>query len=484
MSGFSISGLGSGIDWSLYIDSIIQAEEAKIARTITTQQVEKQSQQVVYQNIRGALSGLQAAVRDFETSQDLKRKTTASSDSSILTATATNSAPVQSFDVTVVQVANNEEFKSSYESTEMIVQSGADTTITLTVRGQDRTVDVPSGTTLQELAGIINSANIGVTASVFDTKDGTATPVRLAIRDNALGDYDDGSGSPPDNIVFTDFSSALDGISTDPTVSVAAQNSQVTINGDDIYTSSLTVTGVIPGVTLNLKKADPNPPQTITVQEDTSNAAQSMGKLIDSYNSAVSLLRQATAFDPTQDQQTNPTAGDSTLRNVLTRLQDVFTTTITSLPESVSIRSLTEIGITTAFSGENTAANGTIQFDAAKFNAAIADNYDDLIKFFEGFTEESTRYDGWANRVGDIMESLLRTPDGTITSKISSLDQQIRDLNKEQIEAVERINQKEERLTSQFARLEAQLAGLNGQQSALSSALESIKLNNQAIAQK
>lgn len=481
----NVFGLGSGIDFQAMIDAVIQAEQAKVARTITQKAVSAQSQQVVFQNAKGALNSLDAAIKDFQFAQDLKTKKAKSSDETKFTAIATLNAPIQTTKIEVAQLANNEEARMSFASTDSIVHSGSDTTITINVRGVDKTVDVPSGTTLAELATLINKAGIGVSANTYDSGDGTATPARLTIKDNQLGDYDGGT----DNIVFTAFSSQLDQISSDPSITTAAQDSEVIIGegaGEETITfSSHTLSGVIPGVTLKLLSESPTgEKETLTISEDISNASTKMKNLVDRYNEAVTMLRQATAFDLTQDTQTNPTAGDSTLRGVLTRLQTAITGQITSLPDGLAIHSLTELGITSVFSGDNTSANGTLEFDASKFNAALENNYDDLIKFFEGFTEDSVTYNGWSDQMIDVMSSFLRSPDGAIVSKISSLDTQLKRLSEEQTDALERIAQKEEFLTQKYARLESQLSALNGQQSQLEASIQSISLTNQAIANK
>lgn len=479
MSGIPISGLGSGIDFQVYIDAIIKAEADAISRTTGRQTINANSQKVSFTQVKSTMTSLQASIRDLKIANDLKVKTAISSDSGVFTATANSSALLQSVNVKVNRLANNEVSRLAFESIDTAVHNGADTTITINVRGVDKTVDVPSGTTLSELAGLINSAGIGVTANVYDSGDGTGTPARLSITDNTQGDYEGAT----DNVVYTAFSSQLDNVGSDPVVADAAVDSEVVINGETITTSSHNIVGIIPGVSIKLISTDPDT-QTLTVQEDTGNATQKMNTLVERYNQVVGLVRQMTAYDLGAETQSNIMAGDSTLRNVLTRLQGAFTGEVTTLPDSVEFKSLSSLGFKSVFSSDNPAASGTVEFNTGTFNAALSNNFDDIVKFFEGFTEDGVSYDGWADKLTDVMDSFLRNPDGAITAKLSSLDSELSRLSDEQNDKIRRLTEKEQSLVKKFARLEAQLGSLNSQKSSLDAALNSIALNNQAIANK
>ncbi|PIR23478.1 MAG: hypothetical protein COV44_02550 [Deltaproteobacteria bacterium CG11_big_fil_rev_8_21_14_0_20_45_16] len=480
MSGFKISGLGSGIDFSAYVQAIISAEQQKAANTIGKREIVAQSAQLAYNNVKGALQSLSALIKGFKFSDGLKVKTAKSSDSEVFTGTAQLSALVQSVQLRVESLANNEVSRTSFTGVENIVHSGVDTTITITVRGEPHTVDVPSGSKLSDLVGLINSAKIGVTAASYDSGDGTATPARLTITDNLLGDPDNNAGT--DNI-SVDLSNLDAGI-VDPTVVTTAVNTGVIINGESVTTDSHTLADVIPGVTLKLLSADPGVDKTLTVQESTADASKNVENMLNKYNEVVALIRQTIQYDPNAETQTNLMAGDATLRNVLTRLQSSITSTVSSLPESVSIRSLADLGVKTLFDGDNGSTNGQMNFEPTVFNQKINTSYDDLIKFFEGFTEDSVTYKGFADTMTDVMDSFLAAPNGSIISKLSSLDSQLRQIADEKQKVIERILAHEEALTMKFARLEGQLSKLNSQGSALTSALESVALNSKAIANR
>lgn len=487
MSGFGISGLGSGIDWQLYIDSAIKAETDALARTIGRREVRNTAVLTAFSNVKGVMDQLNTSVKGFAFAQDFKDKTVSVSDSSVATGTATLSANAQSIDLFVETLATNEEQTITAETVDSVIHNGAETTVTINVRGEDKTVEIGSGTTLSDMATSINSANIGVTAIVYDSGDGTSDPARLVLVDDSLGEEAEGE----DNIQFADasFFDLLDNLeSGDVTKTRTAQNTEVLINGQTVVRENHTLSDVLPGVTLKLKNEhtsadNPDDPIKITIQEDTSGASSKMEDFVSRYNEVATMLKQALRFDPNGDPSANPTSGNSTLRSVMSRLQNAMTSTL-ELPDDTDIRSLSDLGVETIFSSEDSSENGLLEFDASKFKSALDSNYDDVIRFFEGFEEEGVEYSGFAEKLEGVMNSFLDSTNGSINTKIDSLNQELKDLSDQKQRKLERIAAKEERMTAKFARLESQMAKLNSQQSALESAIQSINLNNKAISNR
>ena len=71
---FNISGLGSGVSWDAYIETILRAEQEKMGRTILRQEAKTSAVQSVFGNIKGVMSNLKSAAKDFEFSGDFKVK--------------------------------------------------------------------------------------------------------------------------------------------------------------------------------------------------------------------------------------------------------------------------------------------------------------------------------------------------------------------------------------------------------------------------
>jgi len=502
MGSFSIPGLGSGIDWNNYMSSIRQAEEGALARTLGRKQAKYAAQSTTFTNIRGGVEALRSQITAFSAVSDFKVKSVSSSDSNVVTGTASVDAANQTATIRVDQLATNEVWHLQAPGVNSAVTASPGT-FRLKVRGVTTDLAVSAGTTLTQLAEQINAAGIGVTATVFDTGGGLPSG-RLSIQDNASGKFnpDQTAGSnfnieigTAGNVeaggIFTpakDFA-VIDGDS-DPLTSIRpiteGKDSKVYLNGntnDPIYRDSNTLTDVIPEITLALKSVDAAAFKTITVTESVSSAAARISSLIKKYNELVQGLRAAVAYDLSQSVQTNATAGDGTLRTVLSQLTNAFTSEVSTLPTGNKIKTLSDLGVSIV-KGTKGPTAGTLEMNETKLNAALDANYDDVLEFFQGGTEGSNNFEGFVKKIENIVNSLVSPTNGAITGRIDQLTKRLSDLDSQIQTKLERINDKQKRLQAKFARLETQLAKLNGQQSQLGSAVNSIALNNQAIANR
>ncbi|TVQ78262.1 MAG: hypothetical protein EA369_07280 [Bradymonadales bacterium] len=475
---FGLSGLGSGINWRQLIDTIIRADEESVARTLGRREVLVNVERTVFSNLQGAMTGLRTSIQALNSTGNFRTKTVTSSDPSIVTASATNSASVQSAKVEVLSLATQAQARMKFASTDAVVHEAAgNAEITLKVRGVERKLEVPTGTTLSQLAELINSSNMGVRATVYNTNDGTDTPARLSLTDNQLGTWTDPSAEGDEdsvNIEFVDFSSVLDQVDEDPEY-IPAEQTVVKINGEEVRRNNHSITDVLPGMTLSLRDAKPGTTVTLSVNESTGNALSAMKRFVESYNEVINILRSSLRVDLSEEVQSNPTAGNSTLRGILTQLQAAVTRPIDSGGLDSMFSSMTDLGITSVRNTTDPSKNGHLQLNEALFNAAINTDFDGVIDFLEGaLKEDGQRGKGFADKMGDLMTSFLASETGSITSTIKSLDSTLRRVSADKIKRVEQINAKEKRLVERFARLESQLAGLNQQQNTLDSALNSL----------
>ena len=104
MSGLSVSGIASGID----SDSIISQMVAFETRSLTNLQRRiaiEEAERVTFQDLNGRLQELQSATNAFASDSLFSQLSTTSSDTSILTASATDAAPRGSHTVKVLQRA-------------------------------------------------------------------------------------------------------------------------------------------------------------------------------------------------------------------------------------------------------------------------------------------------------------------------------------------------------------------------------------------
>lgn len=185
----SISGLASGLDTAKIVEGLL-AIQAKRIEQLESKQTRAQAQQSAYKGIEARLLALQGHLSQLARAQNgaFDARTATSSNTDILTAAASSSAAAGVYQVQVNSLAKAHQIiGQGYDSLTSSVTQG-----TLQIRvgsGATTTVTIDaSNNTLQGLAGAINSAGAGVTASVIN--DGSAAntqPYRLLLTSNSTG---------------------------------------------------------------------------------------------------------------------------------------------------------------------------------------------------------------------------------------------------------------------------------------------------------
>jgi len=299
----TFSGLGSGIDSQSIIDQLVEVESRQIEH-LESWKAEWTEKITALQELNVKLTDLQSAVTAMDTPAEFLAKTVASSDTTVVTATAAATAAAGSHQVEVNQLAQNEiEVHAGLSSTDTVVNaSGTSKVFAFTYAGSTVSVTVPDGATLEDLADAINAsgANPGVTALVLDMGSSYTTDrYRLMLQGNDTGsDY---------TITIDDTLTTLDGTdSTEDFTSVtftqsqAAQNAQLRLDGYPpgawIERASNQISDLITGVTLTLHDTSTSP-VTLTVSHDTTTMQEKIQDLVTAYNEVVAYIREQTQYD-------------------------------------------------------------------------------------------------------------------------------------------------------------------------------------------
>ncbi len=214
---------------------------------------------------------------------------------------------------------------------------------------------------LQGIVTAINNAHLGVTASIIN--DGSANPYRLVLTSSTTG------ANASMKISVSGDSTLSNLLSEDPagtqnlTQSVAAQNTNLTVNGIAITSNNNTVSGAIPGVTLNVTATGST---SVSVAQNTSSLQSAVSAFVTAYNSLNSTLSSATAYNSTT-QAAGPLIGDSGLQTVQEGLSQVLGAAISGV--SQNLNSLAQLGITFQKDGSLSLNTATLQ-NAITSNAA------------------------------------------------------------------------------------------------------------------
>lgn len=177
----SISGLASGLDVDGIITQLLQLEQAPI-NNLQQKIVEAESKNAAYGDLTGRLNALRTAARDFNAEKLFGSKSVSSSDTSLVTVTATDKAENGSYSVKALQKATaNRLGAQGVADAQSTAIAGAAGTFSFQIGdGDEIEVDVNETTTLRQLADAINEASSGVRAEIVN--DGTATdPYRLVL---------------------------------------------------------------------------------------------------------------------------------------------------------------------------------------------------------------------------------------------------------------------------------------------------------------
>jgi len=364
---------GNGIDVNSVVAEIQAAQSGQLTAwqgdltTLQTQATALTSINTDLSNLATAASGLTG------TNGALTAVTANSSESAIVTGTALTGATAANYSVVVSSLATTgtlytDEVTNAKTS---ILPSGSTTgNLTVQIGGSGGTtaniaITAGSNDTLTTLASYINSQsasnNWGITASVVTDADGA----RLAIYSQATGAA--GALSIP-----TDSGSNTTSLTFEPPV--GGTNADISINGIPYASTSNTVTGAIPDVTLNLVSADPATPVTVTVGPDTTSITNSINNFVTEYNTVIGDINTQFTVNPSTSQE-GPLGSDTDLRMLQSSLAaDIAYATTDSTSVSSGFSNLAALGITMNNDGTLTVDSSTLS-DALTSNPAAVQNF-------------------------------------------------------------------------------------------------------------
>jgi flagellar hook-associated protein 2 len=257
-------------------------------------------------------------------------------------------------------------------------------------------------------------------------------------------------------------------------------NAQFRINGGEtLYSSTNTarseVTGLT-GVTLNLKKADVGNPITITVDNDTEKLTGAIDDFIKKMNDTISYIDFQTKADPVKP---GPLAGESSLKRLRQQLRQMVTDVVSGLTGE-PYNSLQTVGISTGAPSGTATFNTTLQFDKAKFAAALEDDFDNVYQLFKA-TTAADGFDGTMTRMKNLLDAALETASGS-EGVFAAYETTVARRKKNLDEAIERgedrLASKEKILRQQFLMMERMIAQFQQQGNALAGLQQQLSANS------
>jgi flagellar hook-associated protein 2 len=357
---FGSATSGQGFDVASTVTAI-QASEQAIETPWNNELTALQAQDTVFSALGTDLGSLTTALQSLTDFNGVfAEKQGSSSNTDLLSLTSAGSSAVAgSHTVTITQLAQT----STDVST--AIPSASDTlTGTVTIQGKTFDTQANGNNTLTGLASAINSAAIGVTASVITDSSGS----RLSIVSGTSG-----AAGQLDTITTNALADGGTSITFPgpPHNGQQGQDAQITVDGVQVTSPSNTVTGAISGVTFQLlSSASPNTNIQIQVTDNTTDIGTAVSNFVSAYNTVVKDINT---------EETNSSTGTAPAllgSPILAQLQSQLTGALFGGSASGSINNLGQLGI----SMNN---DGTLTLNSDTLNGALSSNLSDVTGFFQ-----------------------------------------------------------------------------------------------------
>ena len=392
-------GIGSSLDVNSIVTQLLNIERQPIT-VLDQREAGIQAKITAFGTLQGALSSFQTAAQGLSDASKFLAYNASSGDSTVASVSASSIATAASYALDVTTLAQAQKLVT-------VGQASANATVgngTLTFDfgtisggtfdsvtgkytgagfasngGATKTVTIDStNNSLQGIRYAINSANIGVAASIVN--DGNATsPYRLVLTPTNSGAANSlkisvSGDAALSNLLAQDVSP---GGTQNLAQTITAQNATFKVDGVAITKSSNTVSDVIPGVTINLLK--PASSTTLTVSRNTQTVQNSVQAFVKAYNDVNKNLTTVSAYN-TATQQGAILQGDSSVRNIQNQIRNTLNSTIAGLGGNLT--ALNQIGVSFL-------KDGTLSLDSTKLQSAVDNNFTDIASLFAAVGKSS-----------------------------------------------------------------------------------------------
>ena len=306
-------GVGSGFDTTAMVTAIVDAEIAPKQGQIDRATADVDVKISGLATLKSAMQKLQSTFGTLNDAREFDFTTLSTTNAETLWATPNgDQASVGSHNVTVNQLAQESIRVSDVvaDKNAPLTLSGATENFAFTVNGQQTSLTLSTGDTLEDLATAINDENAGVTARVVQVDNGN---YRLFLQS-------DEPGVANEVTIDTDLT-ALNIGSVD-NLTQPANDAMLTYNGVNISRSSNIISDLVPGLTLNLLTAGGSTTRLEVARDDLS-AADSIKALVDSFNEFNTVANELLAR-ASESSEPGAFAGDASIRSIVTQARDLF----------------------------------------------------------------------------------------------------------------------------------------------------------------
>ncbi|WP_407178844.1 flagellar filament capping protein FliD [Bradyrhizobium sp. STM 3562] len=335
----------TSVDWSALIQAEVAAKLEQ-ATTIETKITANQAKISAYQTLQTDLSNLASSlqslatsvINSYATNVFATRAATISatgdvSASSALSMTVNNGAATGDHTLTISQIATAEKVIGASQSDETTALGYSGTFSLGLSGGSSASITVNSSMSLQDIVDAVNAqtSTTNVEASIVQVSSGSYEMVLTATNDNADISYSSTSGDDILNKL-----GVTDGSGSFTDVLQQAQPAKVSLDGISMTRDTNTISDVLSGVTFDLLQATPSGTTlNISIGTDASQIQSALQTFVTDYNT----FRDAVIAQQAQNSDGTAASsavlfGDSTMRDIMTQIEQVLGTSIGGLSMS------------------------------------------------------------------------------------------------------------------------------------------------------
>lgn len=456
----TLNGYNTQLDIKSLVSSMVAAERAPKESQLTRLEKTTTAKISGVGQLKNAIADLQTALKDLNKPELYQSRTAASSDTKLLTATATKSAMAGVYSVEIGKLATASKVATApvADGADHVFASGGSLTVSLGSNSL-REIDVKPNATLKDVRDAINTQlkNDGVSANIItDPKSGES---RLVLSSSKTGAGND--------LTVSVTGASLQGLAIPPKGTPGgdvsylsmAEDAEFSIDGLQMTSATNNVENVIDGVTLALTSVtEANKPITLTVEQDKTAVSASVKKFVDAYDKLINVTNSLTSVTSVGEDKapvTGALVGDATVRSLLTSVRGE----LGKVSGGGDVRLLADLGISTQ-------KDGTLKIDDKKLDKILTDNFESVSGFFTGDS-------GLMSRLDERLTPYTQTG-GTLQQRTDGLQGTMTSVSKQRVDLNLRMDKLEARLLKQFNAMDSLVGQLNQTSSRLSQTLASL----------
>lgn len=434
-----MAGVGSGL--SSMVDQIIAAEREPI-RNLEGRKKNIETRVGLVNDFESKLNAVKGSLKDMIGNTKFQDYSLAVSDPDVIAGSVQAEKAVPgNWKVEVMSLAESSGTLSNIVPTKDQTRLGVGYLKFDTPDGQKSVYINDSNNTLDGIAKSINTAGLGVSATVVqDGADGT-DGYRMILSTDYYGNNQD--------VRFPTIY-LLDGESDlyfDK--ERESKNGLIKVNGFDVQVVGNKLEDVIPGVSLDLKSAKPGKVVDLNLTENYEVIQTKLKGFVDSMNGVLGFIQSQNQMNEKTD-TSKTLGGDGSIRSMEQRLRQMLQSSVFGSGE---INRLSQLGV--EFN-----RGGTLDFKEDKFQQVLKTKPREILAFLRG---DGSPNAGFIGKVKMTIDSATNGSYGIVSSKKKGLQNQISQIDRNIDNKEKGLAVKEDQLRKKFSRMEEQMAKLQAQ---------------------